>query len=94
MTPRRKAPKAPKSRLFPKGKVVLYTLLEDEQGRALRVMAFKRQTGIAELVREAIDEYLETRGPSPKEIEKFVELVRRSVRAQFPPDAKGRKSLG
>jgi hypothetical protein len=64
------------------GKVVLYTLIEGEQQRALRVLAFMRHTGIAELVREAIDQYLEAKGPSAEEVENFVKLVRKSVRAR------------
>jgi hypothetical protein len=73
---------------------VLYTLIEGEQQRALSVLAFMRRAAMADLVREAIDQYLEAKGPTPEEVENFVKLVRKSVRTQYPQAARGRKPLG
>ena len=64
------------------GKVALYTLIEEEQQLALRVLSFMRQAPMADLVREAIDQYLAAKGPTPKEIENAIDMVRRSVRAK------------
>ena len=64
------------------GKVALYTLIEEEQQLALRVLSFMRQAPMADLVREAIDQYLASKGATAKEIESAVELVRRSARAK------------
>jgi hypothetical protein len=64
------------------GRVVLYTLIEGEQQRALSVLAFMRRVAMADLIREAIDQYLDAKGPTPEEVENFVKLVRKSVRAR------------
>jgi hypothetical protein len=66
------------------GKSVLYTLIEDEQQQALRVLAFMRQSAIADIVREALDDYLAAKGPTQDEIDNVVKLVRKSVRSKSP----------
>ena len=66
----------------PAGKGVLYTTLSDEHMNALRVLSFMRNTTMADIVREALDFYLAARGPSQKEIDNMVELVRQSVRGK------------
>jgi anthranilate phosphoribosyltransferase len=63
---------------------VLYTLIDDEQQEALRVLAFMRQSAIADIVREAIDHYLASKGPTQEEIDGVVKLVRKSVRNRVP----------
>ena len=62
-------------------KVVLYVLISGEQQRALRVQAFMRDVPLADLVREAIDDYLAAKGPTAEDVENFVKLVRKSVQA-------------
>lgn len=69
-------------------KVVLYVLISAEQQRALRVMTFMRSVPMADLVRDAIDHYLAAKGPTAKDVENFVELVRRSVRAMPKPTSR------
>jgi hypothetical protein len=60
-------------------------LISDEQQQALRVLTFMRDVTTAELVREAIDDYLAAKGPTAEDIERFVKLVRKSVRAIGKP---------
>ena len=69
-------------------KVVLYLHISDEQHRALRVQSFMRGRFLADVVREAIDDYLAAKGPTAADIENFIELVRKSVRA-MPKPSKG-----
>jgi hypothetical protein len=64
------------------GKVVLYALIEGEQQQALRVLAFMRQVPMADLVREAIDNYLQAKGPTTADVEGVVKQLRRSVRSR------------
>ena len=62
-------------------KVVLYMLISGEQQRALKVLSFMRDVAVADLMRDAIDDYLAAKGPSAEDVENFVKLVRKSVRA-------------
>ena len=66
-------------------KAILYLQVGDEQLRALRVHAFMRGRTLADIVREAIDDYLAAKGPTAADIEDFIELVRKSVRAMPKP---------
>jgi hypothetical protein len=50
-----------------KDKAVLYTPIPREVHDALRTIAFKERRSIADVSREAIDEYLKKRGLNPKE---------------------------
>ena len=82
MAAKHKSPETPAKAPRFAGKGVLYTVIEDEQMNALRVLSFMRQTTMADIVREALDDYLAARGPSQKEIDNMVELVRKSVRGK------------
>ena len=66
----------------PAGKGVLYTVISDEHQNALRVLALMRHTTMADIVRDALDFYLAAKGPTQKEIDTMVELVRQSVRGK------------
>ena len=66
----------------PANKGVLYTHISDEHQSALRVLSFMRDTSMAEIVREALDFYLAAKGPTQREIDTMVELVRKSVRGK------------
>jgi len=61
---------------------VLYTLIEGEQQQALRVLAFMRQSAMADLVREAIDQYLAANGPTAQDVESAVKQLRKSIRVK------------
>jgi len=61
-------------------KVVLYLLIDGQQQQALRVLSFVRQTPMADIVREAIDQYLASKGPSAEDVERVVKQIRKAVR--------------
>jgi hypothetical protein len=82
MAAKSKSPEPSSKPTRPANKGVLYTTISDEHQNALRVLSFIRQTTMADIVREALDFYLAARGPSQKEIDTMVDLVRQSVRGK------------